>query len=74
MVPAAADVQILDAIPLNNLKYLHWLLTRLPLDNGRHIADDIFKRIFMNEMFCILIKISRHFQMHFLEWKCLNSN
>ena len=25
---------------------------------GRHFADDIFKCIFVNEKFCILIKIS----------------
>ena len=29
--------------------------------NGRYIADDIFKSIFMNEKFCVLIKISLKF-------------
>ena len=29
-----------------------------PGQNGRHFADGIFKCIFMNEKFCILIKIS----------------
>ena len=29
--------------------------------NGRHIADDIFKYIFLNEHFCILIRISSKF-------------
>ena len=29
--------------------------------NGRHFTDDIFKCIFMNEKFCILIKISLQF-------------
>ena len=29
-----------------------------PRQNGRHFADDIFRCIFVNEMFCILIKIS----------------
>ena len=29
--------------------------------NGRHLADDIFKSIFMNEIFCILIRISLKF-------------
>ena len=29
--------------------------------NGRHFADDIFKRIFVNEEWCILIKISLKF-------------
>ena len=29
--------------------------------NGRHFADDIFRCIFVNEKFCILIKISLKF-------------
>ena len=29
--------------------------------NGRHLADGIFKCIFMNEQFCILIRISLKF-------------
>ena len=29
-----------------------------PGQNGRYFADDIFRWVFMNEMFCILIKIS----------------
>ena len=35
------------------------MLTHLLLSgqNGRHFADDIFKCIFMNEKFCILIWI-----------------
>ena len=32
-----------------------------PGQNGRHFADDIFKCIFMNEKFCILIRISLKF-------------
>ena len=37
-------------------------LTRLPLEKyGRHFADDIFICIFMNETFCILVKISQKF-------------
>ena len=32
-----------------------------PGQNGRHFADDIFKCIFMNEKFCISIKISLKF-------------
>ena len=32
-----------------------------PGQNGRHFADDIFRRIFVNEIFCILIKISLKF-------------
>ena len=34
---------------------LNW---SLPGQNYRHLADDIFKCIFMNEEFCSLIKIS----------------
>ena len=32
-----------------------------PGQNGRHFADDIFKRIFLNVKICILIKISLKF-------------
>ena len=32
-----------------------------PGQNGRHFADDIFRCIFVNGMFCILIKISLKF-------------
>ena len=32
-----------------------------PGQNGRHFADDIFKRIFLDEKFAILIKISLKF-------------
>ena len=32
-----------------------------PGQNGRHFADDTFKCIFMNENFCILIRISQKF-------------
>ena len=30
----------------------------LPEQNGRHFTDDFFKCIFMNEKFCIFIRIS----------------
>ena len=33
----------------------------LPGQNGRHFPDDIFRRIFVNEKFCVLIKISLKF-------------
>ena len=36
-------------------------LTHLPWANGRHFPDDIFKCIFLNEKFCILIRISLEF-------------
>ena len=32
-----------------------------PGQNDRHFADDIFSSIYMNEKFCILIKISLKF-------------
>ena len=32
-----------------------------PGQNGRHFADDIFRCIFVNENFLILIKISQKF-------------
>ena len=35
--------------------------TLRPRKNGRHFADDIFKRIFLNENVCILLKISLKF-------------
>ena len=37
-----------------------WLISPLG-QNGRHVADDIFRCIFMNEKFYILIKISLKF-------------
>ena len=39
------------------------MLTHLPLDKMAAIsfADDIFRYIFVNEKFCILIKISPNF-------------
>ena len=33
----------------------------LPGQNGHHFADDIFRCIFVNEKFCILIRISLKF-------------
>ena len=32
-----------------------------PGQNGRHLADDVFRCIFMNEKFCVLIEISLKF-------------
>ena len=37
------------------------LNTSSPGQNGRHFTDDIFRCIFLNEKFCILIKISLKF-------------
>ena len=37
-------------------------LLNLPLDkNGRRFADDIYRCIFVNETFCILIEVSLEF-------------
>ena len=35
--------------------------TLRPRQNGRYFPDDIFRRIFLNEIFCILMKISLKF-------------
>ena len=35
----------------------HHFNTLRPRQNGRYFPDDIFQRIFLNENFCILIKI-----------------
>ena len=40
-----------------------------PGKNGRHFADDIFKCIFVNEKFCILIKISLKFVLGVSNWQ-----
>ena len=36
---------------------LHNLFVVVVLPNGCHVPDNIFKSIFMNKMFCILIRI-----------------
>ena len=47
---------------INNLNCKNGTLTLLPPgQNGRHFPDDIFRRIFVNEKFCILIEISLKF-------------
>ena len=38
-----------------------WINLSLPGQNGPHFTDDIFRCIFVNEKFCILIKISLKF-------------
>ena len=38
-----------------------WINSSRLNKNGRHFADDIFKYIFVNEKFCILINISLKF-------------
>ena len=42
----------------NAVSFLQYPLTHPPEQNGCHFADDIFKCIFVNEKFCILIPIS----------------
>ena len=37
------------------------LQTSSPAQNGRHFADNIYKCIFLNQKFCILIPISLNF-------------
>ena len=37
------------------------LNSSLPGQNGRHLTDDIFRCIFVNEKFCVLVKISLKF-------------
>ena len=39
----------------------HWVDSSPPAQNGRHFADGIFRYIFVNENFCILIRISLKF-------------
>ena len=38
-----------------------WVNSSPPGQNGHHFADDIFKCIFINEMFCILNQLSLKF-------------
>ena len=48
----------------NNLPRWAWLyagVKPISFDIGRYFAEDIFKCIFMNEKFCILIQISLQF-------------
>ena len=45
----------------NGITRPQWVNWSPPGKNGRHFADDIFKCIFLNEKFCILIKISLKF-------------
>ena len=47
---------------LPSLRWLHaYINSSLPWHNGGHFADDIFRSIFVNEKFYILIKISLKF-------------
>ena len=46
---------------VTNMKIWGLFNSSTPGENGRHFADDIFKCIFFDEKFCILIRISRKF-------------
>ena len=51
---------VVNSPPLCNNKF-HFINTLRPRQNGRHFAEDIFKRIFVNENVWISIKISLKF-------------
>ena len=40
---------------------VQYLLTHIPWTNGRNFTDDILRGIFVDEKFCILIKIPLKF-------------
>ena len=42
-------------------KLLIYINSSSPVQNGHHLEDDIFRGIFVNENYCILIKISLKF-------------
>ena len=44
-----------------SMSQLHSLNSPLPTQNSRHFADDIFRCMFVNGMFCILLEISLTF-------------
>ena len=47
---------------LNNLDHQEIILNSFPpRQNGRHLVDDIFRCIFVDEKFCIMIKFSLEF-------------
>ena len=52
------SISISSAINSRNAYESNHNNSSLPGQNGRHFADDNFKRIFKNEMFCISIQIS----------------
>ena len=56
-----------NGIKVGNVTYIthcenmHFFYSSPSGQNGRYFADDIFKCIFINEKFCILIQISMKF-------------
>ena len=53
------DIGLFCPYPLGLLySYQRYLNTLRPRQNGRHFANDIFKRILLNEIHCICIRIS----------------
>ena len=55
------DVSVMIPAPCHVIKSLQCINSYSPGQNGRHFADDIFRCIFANEKFRILIKISLKF-------------
>ena len=53
----------MDTLALTDLKLVKLMSVNSssPGENGLHFANDIFKGIFMNEKFCVSIKISLKF-------------
>ena len=52
-------------VKLNHLSMVGISLTHWgPRQNGRQFSDDVFKHIFLNEDYCILIEISFKFVSH----------
>ena len=53
--------QLLCCISIRPVSPPIWINSSPPGENGRHFADDIFKRNFVNENFCISIKMSLNY-------------
>ena len=58
---APLDARTSACTMMTKFRYPPGLNSSPPGKNGRHFADDIFKCIFVNEKFCILITISLKF-------------
>ena len=52
-------LSIIDGEPRYNRRYQDDGFNKLkPILNDRHFADGVFRRIFMNGIYCVLIKVS----------------
>ena len=60
-LPIMIWFQVTNQIHHQLTEYRSWLNTLRPRQNGRRFADDMFKRIFLNENIRISIKISLKF-------------